>query len=646
MRRFDSFWKMALLLAAVGLAACAPAGQKGASKGCLDCHQEYASRFAEGNKHQPVAMQECGACHRNHGLIGGLYLKREVPELCFDCHAEINPARANYTFPHPPTDTGQCLVCHDPHNAKQQALLKDTEEALCLTCHDAAVFAGQHRHAPLAKGCKTCHQVHGSQAPDLLSLDKEALCASCHDLQRPVHREKHGGYAIERGCTDCHSAHTSDRAPLLKASVHKPVKEGTCGDCHDGADLGSDGLPAADKESSCYSCHGDKETEFSAEDTHAVVREGRCRACHAPHASDSTFLVSQDEKTLCFGCHTFRFNETEGQQSRGIKGHSPVAGGDCLSCHSPHRGSVGQNALLAASPDRLCSQCHDTGTSVPTYSHPPMRQDGCLACHQPHESTEAGLLVKPQRSLCADCHESVRQAMNDTHLHRPFLTGRCDACHNPHGGDRTAFLKGEGAQTCAPCHPKLEAQRRSPGWHVPFTAGQCRACHQPHSSDQAFLLTGEVSAVCLQCHPGQQPAAGMTDKHQNCASCHAPHGNEGDHFLLKSLPELCLTCHKVDQFWEQGAAHAPAAAGQCTVCHDPHFSRVETAFDARETCFGCHNLSPAELTKSHGGMRPGDQTCLECHDPHGASNTSLLHPVGHKPFMDGDCAACHQGGAP
>jgi hypothetical protein len=45
----------------------------------------------------------------------------------------------------------------------------------------------------------------------------------------------------------------------------------------------------------------------------------------------------------------------------------------------------------------------------------------------------------------------------------------------------------------------------------------------------------------------------------------------------------------------------------------------------------------------HQGIRPGNDSCLKCHDPHGGPTKGLLFPVSHKPFAEGKCSPCHPG---
>jgi len=128
--------------------------------------------------------------------------------------------------------------------------------------------------------------------------------------------------------------------------------------------------------------------------------------------------------------------------------------------------------------------------------------------------------------------------------------------------------------------------------------------------------------------------------------CHYSHGNDENAFLLSSPPDLCLNCHDVDRFWEKGVAHAPAAEGQCSSCHDPHVpQQLKTGGSVVALCADCHAVDAQTMSEVHAQIAPGDNSCLDCHDPHGGPDASLTLPVRHAPFAKGDCRSCHKGGS-
>ena len=265
------------------LSSCGPQQKKAAlRRTCVDCHKEYAAQFRGGGVHEPVRENRCEACHRPHGLIGGVYLKKSEPELCFGCHASVRETFQGQPHLHEPVKKGECGACHDPHNSEFPALLQQAAAQACFVCHDQEPFARQYVHAPVEESCQACHQTHGSSQPYLLNEEKDQLCQSCHALSEKGFLEKHGNYPATTGCNDCHSVHSADHPALLKASVHAPVAELSCNDCHNDP-AGADPFKLADFDGDrCYDCHADQHQRFDSEDAHPPVREGQCRSCHSP----------------------------------------------------------------------------------------------------------------------------------------------------------------------------------------------------------------------------------------------------------------------------------------------------------------------------------------------------------------------------
>ena len=129
--------------------------------------------------------------------------------------------------------------------------------------------------------------------------------------------------------------------------------------------------------------------------------------------------------------------------------------------------------------------------------------------------------------------------------------------------------------------------------------------------------------------------------------------------------EICLVCH--DGLTEQIEAtfpHAPAAAGECSACHNPHVSRFEHLLQDRPgpLCITCHTDMAQELDRAVVHQPVAEGRCVDCHTPHGGDNPKLLTratadlcagchdditvwkklPVQHAPFARGDCSTCHE----
>jgi predicted CXXCH cytochrome family protein len=115
-----------------------------------------------------------------------------------------------------------------------------------------------------------------------------------------------------------------ERVVNLKASVHGPVAEKACDECH--STRYSNQLKA-EKEDLCWTCHDPE--DFAGEVVHGPVAAGFCLGCHDPHRSQYEFLLLSDRADLCEGCH-------EQYDMAGIAEHSSGDAGLCQSCHDPH----------------------------------------------------------------------------------------------------------------------------------------------------------------------------------------------------------------------------------------------------------------------------------------------------------------------
>ena len=335
-----------------------PIQPKRIHKTCLDCHSELKDRYREGNIHQPVKEQNCESCHRPHGLIGGVYLDRAMPALCYKCHNETAESLKKFKTSHQPVSKGKCDLCHDPHNSPNPNLLNLQEDELCFNCHVRGSFQKKFIHEPVTEGCKTCHIAHGANFPELLNKEKNSLCQQCHEISQDKFKTQHGGYPVVNNCTDCHSVHSADNPALLKAVIHDPVADRQCQNCHNkSTDPNPFELNALEIKL-CYSCHEKEKANFKMTSAHQPVKEDRCFECHRPHASDFSGMLESGPETLCFKCHEFNFIGPQAKEIGSGSKHPVSVRGECLKCHRPHIPAIGESHLLAEAAEKLCKDCH------------------------------------------------------------------------------------------------------------------------------------------------------------------------------------------------------------------------------------------------------------------------------------------------
>ncbi len=152
-----------------------------------------------------------------------------------------------------------------------------------------------------------------------------------------------------------------------------------------------------------------------------------------------------------------------------------------------------------------------------------------------------------------------------------------------------------------------------------------------------------VSCAAADCHPGMDN--GGHPKKIACAACHDAAAEEGDHPVAKRSVQgtACLGCHTMKKRF----LHPPAAAADCTVCHQLHGGTGELLRqEKKRLCFGCHlDFDKGDQAHYHSG---GD-FCNDCHEAHGAPRQDLLKKpydtTAYLPFSEKSyalCFDCHQ----
>lgn len=198
-----------------------------ARNACLSCHASGMHAF-EASMHGAGEVS-CSDCHSVHGEARTALLTVEGPELCLSCHQDV---RAALSMPshHPVREGGVgCTDCHDPHQDLEAALDGGRTNDLCFRCHSAMEGPFIFEHSPVIEDCGICHVPHGAVANNLLRQNEPFLCLQCH--QAHFHAtipgidaeftslDGYGGMsthdASKRGfltkCTQCHSeVHGSD----------------------------------------------------------------------------------------------------------------------------------------------------------------------------------------------------------------------------------------------------------------------------------------------------------------------------------------------------------------------------------------------------------------------------------------------------
>ena len=118
-----------------------------------------------------------------------------------------------------------------------------------------------------------------------------------------------------------------------------------------------------------------------------------------------------------------------------MSSHQPAS--DCAKCHTTER-QTGLPDLIKAEPE-LCYDCHADYTINRRVVHGPVAVGECLICHEPHKSRFRRLRRMREPQLCYYCHaESVVKTIA---AHQELPTSVCTRCHDPHAGAARMLLK-------------------------------------------------------------------------------------------------------------------------------------------------------------------------------------------------------------
>jgi len=119
---------------------------------------------------------------------------------------------------------------------------------------------------------------------------------------------------------------------------------------------------------------------------------------------------------------------------------------DCSICHGKRKQrSFSSEIYLTASVPKLCYNCHTDYTASAPFVHGPVAVGQCLLCHNPHKSKIEHLLTATEPGLCYQCHDIDTIELIAAHL--PKQLSSCTDCHNAHAGSAKALLKDSSSET-------------------------------------------------------------------------------------------------------------------------------------------------------------------------------------------------------
>jgi predicted CXXCH cytochrome family protein len=113
--------------------------------------------------HPPYAEGKCVGCHESKFSTK---VRSDLRAVCIACHKSFLAPAISW---HAPAVSGECLICHDPHESPRKFLLTKAPAILCADCHDPGDMAAVSAHKEKGQAdCSTCHNPHQSEERFLL----------------------------------------------------------------------------------------------------------------------------------------------------------------------------------------------------------------------------------------------------------------------------------------------------------------------------------------------------------------------------------------------------------------------------------------------------------------------------------------------
>jgi len=308
-------------------------------------------------------------------------------------------------------------------------------------------------------------------------------------------------------------------------------------------------------------------------------------------------------------------------------GVSPVKGGvasSCLYCHAPHSSLSGpplwNQTLSSQAYNNYASSTYHQTNAAPTVG---TSSKLCLSCHDgtvaPGQTVAFGkMLVGGTMAPTARFGSDLRGS-HPTSMKTPLVNSTEIApqlFNSPPGTKDSAVKLVKGTVECTTCHdPHSQGKDHT----VPMflvrdnTRGQlCLACHDPSRAVNGqvnYLSNWAISVhATATSQTSNQPYVGgySTVADNACGACHMSHNASGQARLLRGADDLaCIACHN------GGTGVTPPAPNVfAEIAKGGHpFPSVNNAHDRAESAVLNNNRHA---------------TCVDCHNPHGSMQASLL----------------------
>ncbi|MFC1793078.1 cytochrome c3 family protein [Planctomycetota bacterium] len=216
---------------------------------------------------------------------------------------------------------------------------------------------------------------------------------------------------------------------------------------------------------------------------------------------------------------------------------------DCVRCHgNQQQRSFSREVQLTARMPELCYQCHEdlVPTALKGWVHGPVAVGQCLVCHEPHKTKNEHLLRRPVHELCYGCHEEVNAELNPAYLNESH--SKCNNCHESHASS-TTHLTASVPQLCYKCHEDLVPTVLKGSVHGPVAVGQCLLCHEMHRTKSLNLLRRPAPELCYGCHikaTVELISDHSKESYLKCNDCHGGHMSSKKQLLKPGWEETTV----------------------------------------------------------------------------------------------------------
>ncbi|MBN1250848.1 MAG: hypothetical protein JXR51_01955 [Bacteroidales bacterium] len=337
----------------------------------------------------------------------------------------------------------------------------------------------------------------------------------------------------------------------------------------------------------------------------------------------------------------------------------------CTSCHDPHSNNYQKMLVSSNQFSELCFRCHDrnywsgsshqsstaswNGNGINPWEHiespyPSVAENACQNCHNPHSANGKARLMKSEfeENNCLDCHngnvasKNIEIEMNKSYRHNVFVYNNlhdplentnptiahveCEDCHNPHAANNTTanapyangFLAGV----------KGMDQSGNAVNTIQYENELCYRCHADNPVEVSIIPRNTIqSNTRLEfdlSNPSYHPVVGP-GKNTDVPGLISP--------LTESSVIYCTDCHSSDGSDSPKGLHGSIYSNILKYNYSTEDYTPESP-EAYELCYSCHErttILSAESSGVHYHINGKNTPCRICHDPHGATGSSLIN---------------------